>query len=158
MKQKHKTERSRRPHRAVQECQGRDGRRLSEDDRRERPGASQQLREAGVSYEVVKNTLARRASEGTAFEAGGRALQRCDAVALSSGDPVGLSKAISKFTKDNPDIFTFKAGVVEGKVVALNEVEAIASSAVEGRVNFEGYVPDQCSGAASGHGHFRRAA
>jgi ribosomal protein L7/L12 len=38
-----------------------------------------------------------------------------------------LSKAISKFTKANPDIFTFKAGVVEGKVVALNDVEAIAT-------------------------------
>ena len=43
------------------------------------------------------------------------------AVALSNGDPVGLSKAISKFTKANPDIFTFKAGVVEGKVVALKK-------------------------------------
>jgi len=43
------------------------------------------------------------------------------------GDPVNLSKAISKFTKANPDIFTFKAGVVEGKVVALRDVEAIAS-------------------------------
>ena len=49
------------------------------------------------------------------------------AVALSTSDPVGLSKAISKFTKANPDIFTFKAGIVEGKVVALPEVEAIAS-------------------------------
>ena len=45
----------------------------------------------------------------------------------TSGDPVGLSKAISKFTKANPDIFTFKAGVVEGKLVALNDVEAIAT-------------------------------
>src|ERR1044071_2276555 len=44
-----------------------------------------------------------------------------------TGSPVGLSKAISKFTKANPDIFTFKAGVVEGKVVALADVEAIAT-------------------------------
>ncbi len=86
-----------------------------------------QLREAGVSYEVVKNTLASRASEGTALEAAAEHFKGVTAVALSSGDPVGLSKAISKFTKANPDIFTFKAGVVEGKVVALNEVEAIAT-------------------------------
>ena len=86
-----------------------------------------QLREAGVSYEVVKNTLARRASEGTALESAAEHFKGVTAVALSNGDPVGLSKAISKFTKANPDIFTFKAGVVEGKVVALNEVEAIAS-------------------------------
>ena len=86
-----------------------------------------QLREAGVSYEVVKNTLARKASEGTALEGASEHFKGVTAVALSNGDPVGLSKAISKFTKANPDIFTFKAGVVEGKVVALNEVEAIAS-------------------------------
>jgi large subunit ribosomal protein L10 len=46
---------------------------------------------------------------------------------LSSGDPVGLSKAISKFSKANPEIFSFKVGVVEGKVVALADVEAIAN-------------------------------
>ena len=86
-----------------------------------------QLREAGVSYEVVKNTLARRASEGTALEGATEHFKGVTAVALSNGDPVGLSKAISKFAKANPEIFTFKAGVVEGKVVALNEVEAIAS-------------------------------
>lgn len=86
-----------------------------------------QLREAGVTYEVVKNTLARRASEGTALAAAAEHFKGVTAVALSGGDPVGLSKAISKFTKANPDIFTFKAGVVEGKVVALNEVEAIAT-------------------------------
>ncbi|HEU4769426.1 MAG TPA: 50S ribosomal protein L10 [Pyrinomonadaceae bacterium] len=86
-----------------------------------------QLREAGVSYEVVKNTLARRASEGTALESAKENFKGVTAVALSNGDPVGLSKAISKFAKANPDIFTFKAGIVEGKVVALNEVEAIAS-------------------------------
>lgn len=86
-----------------------------------------QLREAGVSYEVVKNTLARRAAEGTPFEAAAEHFKGVTAVALSKGDPVGLSKAISKFTKANPDVFTFKAGVVEGKVVALNDVEAIAT-------------------------------
>ena len=86
-----------------------------------------QLREAGVSYEVVKNTLARKAAEGTALELAKDQFKGVTAVALSGEDPVSLSKAISKFTKANPDIFTFKAGVVEGKVVALREVEAIAS-------------------------------
>ena len=86
-----------------------------------------QLREAGVSYEVVKNTLARRAAEGTPIEGATEHFKGVTAVALSTGDPVGLSKAISKFSKANPDIFTFKAGVVEGKVVALKDVEAIAT-------------------------------
>jgi large subunit ribosomal protein L10 len=86
-----------------------------------------QLREAGISYAVVKNTLARKASEGTTLELAKDQFKGVTAVALSGGDPVNLSKAISKFTKANPDIFTFKAGVVEGKVVALRDVEAIAS-------------------------------
>ena len=86
-----------------------------------------QLREAGVSYEVVKNTLARLASKGTELEQTSEHFKGVTAVALSNSDPVGLSKAISKFSKANPDVFTFKAGIVEGKVVALNEVEAIAT-------------------------------
>lgn len=86
-----------------------------------------QLREAGVSYAVVKNTLARKAAEGTPLEQAKDQFKGVTAVALSTGDPVGLSKAITKFTKANPDIFSFKAGIVEGKVVALPEVEAIAS-------------------------------
>jgi large subunit ribosomal protein L10 len=86
-----------------------------------------QLREAGVTYEVVKNTLARKAAEGTDLEKAADQFKGVTAVALSQEDPVNLSKAIAKFAKANPEIFSFKAGVVEGKVVALKDVEAIAS-------------------------------
>lgn len=86
-----------------------------------------QLREAGVTYGVVKNTLARKAAEGTALEKAADQFKGVTAVALSNEDPVGLSKAIAKFTKANPDIFKFKVGIVEGSVVALKDVEAIAS-------------------------------
>ena len=86
-----------------------------------------QLREAGVTYEVVKNTLARKAAEGTPFEQAAEHFKGVTAIALSETDPVSLSKAISKFTKANPDIFTFKVGVVEGRVVQIRDVEAIAS-------------------------------
>ncbi|HEY8186247.1 MAG TPA: 50S ribosomal protein L10 [Pyrinomonadaceae bacterium] len=86
-----------------------------------------QLREAGVTYEVVKNTLARKAAEGTALAQAADQFKGVTAVALSTQDPVNLSKAIAKFTKANPEIFKFKVGIVEGKVVALNDVEAIAS-------------------------------
>ena len=86
-----------------------------------------QLRDAGVSYEVVKNTLARKAAQGTVFEQASDQFKGVTAIALSQQDPVDLSKAISKFSKANPDIFKFKVGIVEGKVVALREVEAIAS-------------------------------
>ena len=86
-----------------------------------------QLREAGVTYEVVKNTLARKAAAGTPIEPMSDHFKGVTAVALSTGDPVGLSKAISKFSKANPDIFSFKVGLVEGRVVELAQVESIAS-------------------------------
>jgi large subunit ribosomal protein L10 len=86
-----------------------------------------QLREAGARYSVVKNTLARKAAEGTPFEAASEHFKGVTALALAEGDPVQLSKAITKFAKDNPEVFSFKAGVVEGRVVALRDVEAIAT-------------------------------
>jgi large subunit ribosomal protein L10 len=86
-----------------------------------------QLREAGATYSVVKNTLARKAAEGTPFAAANDHFKGVTALALAEGDPVQLSKAISKFVKDNPDVFSFKAGVVQGRVVALKDVEAIAT-------------------------------
>ena len=86
-----------------------------------------QLREAGVSYSVVKNTLARKAASGTPLEPLADEFKGVTAVALSTTDPVGLSKAIAKFTKANAEIFSFKTGLVEGRVVELKEVESIAS-------------------------------
>jgi large subunit ribosomal protein L10 len=86
-----------------------------------------QLREAGATYQVVKNTLARKAADGTPFAQAEEHFKGVTALALAEGDPVQLSKAISKFVKDNPDVFSFKAGVVQGRVVALQDVEAIAT-------------------------------
>src|SRR5213079_3596493 len=86
-----------------------------------------QLREAGVTYSVVKNTLARKAAAVTPLEPMADQFKGVTAVALSTADPVALSKAISKFSKANPEIFKFKVGLVEGRVIELREVEAIAS-------------------------------
>src|SRR5213078_127597 len=58
-----------------------------------------QLREAGVNYAVVKNTLARKAAAGTALEPMVDQFKGVTAVALSTTDPVALSKAIAKFAK-----------------------------------------------------------
>jgi large subunit ribosomal protein L10 len=86
------------------------------------------LRQAGAEYSVVKNTLARKAAEGTPYAAAAEHFKGVTAIAVSKDkDPVTLSKAVAKFAKDNPEVFTFKAGVVEGKVVALRDIEAIAS-------------------------------
>jgi large subunit ribosomal protein L10 len=85
------------------------------------------LREAGAKYEVVKNTLARIAVKGTQFEEVSEHFKGVTAIAWTENDPVVLSKAISKFIKDNADFYTFKTGVVDGKIVDLKQLTTIAS-------------------------------
>ena len=85
------------------------------------------LREAGAKYQVVKNTLARIAVKGTDFEQATDAFKGVTAIAWTETDPVVLSKAISKFMKDNADIYTFKTGVVDGKLVDLAQLTTIAN-------------------------------
>jgi len=85
------------------------------------------LREAGAKYQVVKNTLARIAVKDTPFEQATDSFKGVTAIAWTENDPVVLSKAISKFMKDNADKYTFKTGVVDGKLVDLKQVESIAS-------------------------------
>lgn len=85
------------------------------------------LREAGAKYEVVKNTLARIAVKGTQYEEVSEHFKGVTAIAWTENDPVVLSKAISKFIKDNADLYTFKTGVVDGKVVDLKQLTTIAN-------------------------------
>jgi len=85
------------------------------------------LREAGAKYQVVKNTLARLAVKGTEFEPATEHFSGVTAIAWTENDPVVLSKAISKFMKDNADIYTFKTGVVDGRLVDLLQVTEIAN-------------------------------
>lgn len=85
------------------------------------------LREVGASYQVVKNTLARIAVKGTDFEQASEAFKGVTAIAWTDGDPVVLSKAVSKFMKDNADHYTFKSGVVDGRLVDLQQLTTIAS-------------------------------
>jgi large subunit ribosomal protein L10 len=85
------------------------------------------IREAGAKYQVVKNTLARIAVKGTDFEQATESFKGVTAIAWTENDPVILSKAISKFMKDNADIYTFKSGVVDGKLVDLTQLTTIAN-------------------------------
>lgn len=86
-----------------------------------------QLRSAGAKYQVVKNTLARRAVKGTPFEQAEEFFKGVTGIAWTDSDAVVLSKAVSKFVKDNADLYTFKAGVVDGKLYDQKQIEAIAS-------------------------------
>jgi large subunit ribosomal protein L10 len=84
------------------------------------------VRTAGGRYQVVKNTLAKRASEGTKVSDALKELKGVTSIAYTSGDPVALAKALSKYVDDNPE-YSFKAGVLEGRVITLKEIKALAT-------------------------------
>ena len=84
------------------------------------------LRTSGAKYLVVKNTLAERAAKGTKVEEVLKDLSGVTSIAYTSGDPVALAKALSKYAKDNPE-FSFKSGVVEGRVISINQIQALAT-------------------------------
>lgn len=85
-----------------------------------------QLRDLGAKYQVVKNTIARLAVKDSPYSEMEEHFQGMSAIAWTESDPVDLSKTISKFVKENKDKYTFKVGIVEGKVVDFSQVEAIA--------------------------------
>ena len=84
------------------------------------------LRGAGAKYQVVKNTLAERAAKGTKVEGALKDLAGVTSIAYTTGDPVAMAKALQKYAKDTPE-FTFKSGVVEGRVITIKEIEALAT-------------------------------
>lgn len=84
------------------------------------------VREAGGSYKVVKNNLAAKASEGTAAEKLLGELKGMTSLAFAPKDPVALAKALTRYAKDNP-VFTFKAGMVEGRAIDIRAINDLAS-------------------------------
>lgn len=84
------------------------------------------IRGAGGHYHVLKNKLAERAGEGTKIEAALKGLKGVSSVAYTSGDPVALAKALSNWVKDNSE-FTFKLGIVDGKVLSVDEIGQLAT-------------------------------
>ena len=84
------------------------------------------VRSVGGRYQVVKNTLAQRASEGTKVGEALKGLKGVTSIAYTEGDPVALAKALSKYVDDNPE-FSFKSGVLEGRVISINEIKALAT-------------------------------
>jgi large subunit ribosomal protein L10 len=84
------------------------------------------VRSAGGKYRVVKNTLAERAAAGTQIADAIKDLKGVTSIAYTEGDPVALAKVLAKYAKDNPE-FSFKAGVVEGRVISIKEISALAT-------------------------------
>ena len=88
-----------------------------------------QCREAGVVYKVYKNTMVKRAVEGTEFEGVVKDLEGTNAFAISKDDATAPARILCKFAK-NAKALELKAGVVEGTLYdtdALNELAKIPS-------------------------------
>ncbi|NLP41916.1 MAG: 50S ribosomal protein L10 [Veillonellaceae bacterium] len=86
------------------------------------------LREAGVEYRVIKNTMMRIAAKEVGLEGLEESLEGPTAIAISFTDPVAPAKIISEFVKENKlQALEVKAGLVEGKVIDAQGVKALAS-------------------------------
>ncbi|HDX9613743.1 50S ribosomal protein L10 [Bacillus toyonensis] len=84
------------------------------------------LREAGVEFKVYKNSLTRRAAESAEMAELNEFLTGPNAIAFSNEDVVAPAKVLNDFAKKH-EALEIKAGVIEGKLVTLDEVKAIAT-------------------------------
>ncbi len=84
------------------------------------------VRGAGGKYRVIKNNLAEKASEGTPAAQVLTGLRGMTSVAYTMQDPVALAKALTTYARTNPS-FTFKAGIVEGRVIDVKAINDLAN-------------------------------
>jgi large subunit ribosomal protein L10 len=84
------------------------------------------VRGAGGKYRVVKNNLAEKAAEGTKAGALLKDLKGMTSLCYTAADPVALAKALTAYAKANPS-FTFKAGMVEGRVIDVRAIGELAN-------------------------------
>ncbi len=84
------------------------------------------LRKEEVEYQVVKNSLLVRASEETDVALIKETFKGPSAVALSYSDPIAPAKVLTAFAK-NHDVFEIKVGVMDGKILDANKIEALSA-------------------------------
>ena len=86
------------------------------------------LREAGVKYEVVKNTLFRIAIKDTSLEGMSDALVGTTALAVSSDeDPLAAARILYNFCEDSKGKFEIKTGYMDGEVLDITSVNKLAT-------------------------------
>ncbi len=85
-----------------------------------------ELREGGIHYFVVKNTLLKRAAEKAGIEGLESALTGTTAIALSDEDIITAPKILFKKSEDSKGAFSIKLGFIDGKVISKEEVEEYA--------------------------------
>ena len=88
-----------------------------------------ELREAGVEYAVVKNTMLRFALEGTGLEGLASVLEGTTALALAhEEDPMAAARILQKIADKPNTTFAVKAGFLDGKVLTAAEVQNLANT------------------------------
>lgn len=109
-----------------------------------------ELREAGVEYMVVKNTMLRLAIAGTDLEGMVGSLEGTTAIAIASEDRIAAARILCKFADDSKDKFNVKAGYMDGQVMDVAEIHAIAKlPGLEGMLSmFAGALTSTLSGLA----------
>ena len=85
-----------------------------------------ELRENGVEYAVVKNTLLRRAIDSVEMSELDEVLNGTTSLAVSKDDPIAPMRIVNKYAKQMGDRFNIKAGFMDGKVLPLDDVIAMA--------------------------------
>ena len=85
-----------------------------------------EMRKAGLTYIVVKNTLLRIAAQEAGIEGLEASLEKNTAIAVSPEDPVAVAKLICDFAKTNKEL-KVKVGILDGKVISAEEVKALAA-------------------------------
>ena len=86
-----------------------------------------ELRKNGVEYAVVKNTLTRLAANNVGLGELSDCLNGTTSLAICESDPIAPMRVINKFAKQfNGDKFVIKAGFMDGKILPLNEIAALA--------------------------------
>ena len=88
-------------------------------------GLRNKLRDAEVSYQVVKNRLAKRAAAEAGISGLDEHLVGPTAIALTSEDPIAPAKILQDFA-DEDDTFSIKSGFMDGQILSPNEIEALS--------------------------------
>jgi len=85
------------------------------------------LREAGVDYSVVRNRLMKFAVKNVGFDSLESMLIGTTSLATSNDDPIAPARIVKEYADKLPQYFEIKAGFMDGKVLSVDEVNAIAS-------------------------------
>ena len=87
-----------------------------------------ELREAGVHYEVIKNTMLKIAIKGTEIEALSECLSGATAVAIANEeDPLAAARILNKFCEASKGKYEIKGGYLDGEVLDVAGVQKIAN-------------------------------